>query len=65
MNTVAEKFNFVVGIDTHAKTHTFAIINTITGQELANATFPVTIPGGKRALNWVKALDEQWNSIRR
>lgn len=25
---VAEHFGFVVGIDTHAKTHTLAIINT-------------------------------------
>lgn len=54
MSIVAEKFSFVVGIDTHAKTHTFAIINTITGEEIANETFPVTVPGGKRALSWIQ-----------
>lgn len=54
MSIVAEKFSFVVGIDTHAKTHTFAIINTTTGEEIANETFPVTVPGGKRALSWIQ-----------
>lgn len=54
MSIVAEKFSFVVGIDTHAKTHTFAIINSITGEEIANETFPVTVPGGRRALSWIQ-----------
>lgn len=54
MSIVAEKYSYVVGIDTHAKTHTFAIINTITGEEIANETFPVTVPGGKRALTWIQ-----------
>jgi hypothetical protein len=35
----AEHFGFVVGIDTHAKTHTLAIIGTATGGEIANETF--------------------------
>lgn len=37
---VAEHFGFVVGIDTHAKTHALAIINTPSGGEIANETFP-------------------------
>jgi len=50
---VAEHFGFVVGIDTHAKTHTLAIINTATGEESANETFPATAAGGSRALSWI------------
>lgn len=43
---VAEHFGFVVGIDTHAKTHTLATINTASGGEVANETFPGTTSGG-------------------
>ncbi|MBU8867832.1 transposase [Paenarthrobacter sp. MMS21-TAE1-1] len=50
---VAEHFGYVVGIDTHAKTHTLAIINTATGGERANETFPATPTGGTRALSWI------------
>ncbi|WP_211880939.1 IS110 family transposase [Pseudarthrobacter albicanus] len=50
---VAEHFRFVVGVDTHAQTHTLAIINTATGEEIANETFPATTAGGSRALSWI------------
>ena len=51
---VAEHFGFVVGIDTHAKTHSLAIIDTETdGEEIANETFPATATGGNRALSWI------------
>jgi transposase len=50
---VAEHFGFVVGIDTHAKTHTLAIIDTASGGEIANETFPATTTGGNRALSWI------------
>lgn len=50
---VAEYFGFVVGIDTHAKTHTLAIIDTASGGEIANETFPATATGGNRALSWI------------
>jgi transposase len=53
---VAEHFGFVVGIDTHAKTHTLAIINTANGREIANESFPATAPGGNRALSWILRL---------
>lgn len=51
---VEEHFRFVVGIDTHAKTHTFAIINTANGGEIANETFPASVAGGNRALSWIR-----------
>ena len=50
---VAEHFGFVVGIDTHAQTHTLAIIATATGEQIANETFPATAAGGNRALSWI------------
>jgi transposase len=50
---VAEHFGFVVGIDTHAKTHTLAIVDTAKGGELGNETFPATSTGGNRALSWI------------
>lgn len=50
---VAEHFGFVVGIDTHAKTHTLAIINTPSGGEISTETFPATTAGGNRALSWI------------
>ncbi|MCU1531780.1 MAG: family transposase [Arthrobacter sp.] len=50
---MAEHFGFVVGIDTHAKTHTLAILDTARGGEIANETFPATPTGGNRALSWI------------
>jgi hypothetical protein len=49
----AEHFGFVVGTDTHAKTHTLAIIDTATGGEIANETFPAAATGGNRTLSWI------------
>lgn len=53
MEIVAERFAHVIGIDTHAKTHTLAIINTRSGEEIDNETFPATTPGANRALAWI------------
>ena len=53
MAVVAQAYDFVVGIDTHSKTHTLAIISAVTGAEIANETFPSTSTGMKRALGWI------------
>ncbi|WP_043471870.1 IS110 family transposase [Arthrobacter sp. Rue61a] len=53
MSVVAQTYDYVVGIDTHAKTHTLAIISTLTGGEIANETFPSTSAGMGRALTWI------------
>ncbi|MGP4982033.1 IS110 family transposase, partial [Glutamicibacter arilaitensis] len=42
MTIVAEKYDYVIGIDTHARTHTYAIINTWTGARERCLAFPVT-----------------------
>ncbi|MFF2345955.1 transposase [Pseudarthrobacter sp. NPDC058119] len=53
MAVVAQAYDFVVGIDTHSKTHTLAIISAVTGAEIANETFPSTSTGMSRALRWI------------
>lgn len=52
MTTVAHSRPFVVGVDTHAKTHTYAVIETGTGQLLGCQQFPTTPPGIARAISW-------------
>lgn len=53
MSSVSEIYEHVVGVDTHARTHTFTIVHAPTGRPVATATFPATNPGGSRALHWV------------
>jgi len=49
---VAHSRPFVVGVDTHAKTHTYAVIDP-TGQLLGCEQFPTTAKGIARAIAWV------------
>lgn len=44
---------FVVGVDTHARTHTFAVVNTATGELIQTQTFPTTKAGLVRARAWI------------
>lgn len=53
MTTVTDQYNYVVGVDTHAKTHTFAILAAGTGQRIDSAAFPTTATGLSRALSWI------------
>lgn len=50
--TVADIYRHVVGVDTHAATHTYAIV-TSTGALVDQATFPTTTAGLSRARDWV------------
>ncbi|WP_343320249.1 IS110 family transposase [Arthrobacter sp. TMP15] len=54
MTIVAEKYAYVIGIDTHARTHTYAITNTRTGSCESWAAFPVTPAGIRRAIAWIR-----------
>lgn len=54
MAIVAEKYDFVVGIDTHSRTHTYAIVDTTTGARVGCEAFPVTKPGMSRAIAWIR-----------
>ena len=48
---VSQTHSFVIGVDTHARTHTYAIL-TATGQHLGTETFPNTAAGRSRAISW-------------
>lgn len=53
MTIVAETYTYVVGVDTHAATHHYAIIETRTGGLVDDAQFPTTTAGLSRALDWI------------
>jgi transposase len=53
VTTVAEQYEYVVGVDTHARTHTYAVLDPGTGRTLDSATFPTTAAGLSRALAWI------------
>jgi transposase len=53
MAIVAEMFEHVVGIDTHARSHTYCLIHTRTGAVIDTGTFPTTKAGNARAISWV------------
>jgi transposase len=54
MTIVAEEYGHVTGVDTHARTHTYAIVDTATGACLATGTFPTTAAGIRRAIDWMQ-----------
>lgn len=54
MTIVAEAYDYVIGIDTHSRTHTYAIINTATGARTGCEAFPVTSNGMTRAIAWIR-----------
>lgn len=52
MTIVAHTHPYVVGVDTHAGTHTYAIRRAATGEQLGVDTFPATAAGMARAGDW-------------
>lgn len=48
---VAHLHPFVIGVDTHAKTHTYAVL-AANGEHLGTEAFPNTHPGRTRAIAW-------------
>ena len=53
MPIVAEEYTFVIGVDTHAATHSLALVTAATGAIVDQAVFPNTPPGLDRALTTV------------
>lgn len=51
--TVADFYRYVVGVDTHAATHSYAIVAALTGAVIDQATFPTTAAGLRRARDWI------------
>lgn len=52
MTMVTDRYDDVISVDTHAKTHTYAIVTAATGQVRHIATFPADDAGTARALAW-------------
>ncbi|QOK24265.1 IS110 family transposase [Janibacter indicus] len=50
--TVAETYRYVVGVDTHAATHSYAVVDD-RGALLDQATFPTSPAGLRRARDWI------------
>lgn len=53
MLIVADHYRFVVGVDTHAATHTYALIESPSGRPVAGECFPTTAAGLSRAEAWI------------
>ncbi len=53
MTLVAQTRPFIIGVDCHARTHTYAIIEANNKQQVACEQFPTTSAGISRALAWV------------
>lgn len=58
MSIVSETYQFVVGVDTHAATHQFAILQAATGLVIAEAQFPTHSAGLARAAAWIGRCTE-------
>ena len=53
MAIVANTYTHVIGIDTHARTHTLAVLNAATSQVVATQAFATTPAGLSRAVAWI------------
>jgi transposase len=53
MSIVAHSHAFVVGVDTHARNHVYAIIAAATGELVDTKDFPTTSAGISRAIAWM------------
>lgn len=51
--TVARAYLFVVGVDTHARQHTYSIVEAATGAQVDTRSFPTTAAGLSRAGAWI------------
>lgn len=51
--TVAQEYMFVVGVDTHARQHVYAVVETTTGAQVDVQSFPTTPAGLSRAAAWI------------
>ncbi|WP_040797749.1 IS110 family transposase [Nocardia higoensis] len=54
MTRIAERYEYVVGVDTHARTHTFVAIETRTGAVVDTREFPTHPAGLARAVTWIR-----------
>lgn len=53
MPIVSDTYEYVVGVDTHAATHSYSIIEARTARRVDAATFPTHSKGLNRAVAWI------------
>jgi transposase len=53
LSIVSHGHPFVVGVDTHARNHVYAILDATNGALLDTQSFPTTLAGINRAIKWV------------
>lgn len=53
MSIVAETYRYVIGVDTHAREHAYAVVEARTGAEVDHRAFPTTNAGLLRAIDWI------------
>jgi transposase len=53
-DTIADTFDLLIGVDTHAASHTFALISATTGAVADTQDFPTSPAGLRRALAWIQ-----------
>ena len=53
MTMVAHTHPYVIGVDTHARSHAFAILAMPHGEVVEERQFPTTVAGIARAVQWV------------
>ncbi|GAB1690902.1 hypothetical protein [Krasilnikovia sp. M28-CT-15] len=56
MAIVADQYDFAIGVDTHAASHTLALITTSTSAVRQQAQFPASPAGLRRAVGWIQRL---------
>lgn len=63
MTIVANSFAYVIGVDTHAKTHTLAVIEAGIGARVDTHVFSTTAAGLSRALAWIKRKTDKDSEV--
>ena len=63
MPIVAEHYQFVIGVDTHAASHAFAVIGADNGAVESQGQFSGTDAGLSRAVNWAARLTARPGSV--
>ncbi|MDQ2710604.1 MAG: IS110 family transposase [Actinomycetota bacterium] len=53
MTIIAQAHPFVIGVDTHARSHALSVLATTHGEVVGDGEFPATSAGMARAIEWV------------
>lgn len=63
MDIIAQIYRFVIGVDTHARKHVFAIIEAATGKIVATHDFQTTKAALLRAVSWVSKQTSETSQL--